>query len=344
MKLRVGITGVGHRGIGLARELAGMEDASIVALADLDARRLDTAAQELGVDRTFSLLSEMLDSVKLDAVLVLTPDQAHKPQAIRSLESGVHVLVEKPPAFTVEDTEQMAEAAEKAGKHLMVAWNREYGLTRVKELFASEPPEIVMADFVRPGPCYLGLIRNHLVDPLHYICGEPAEIVAHGEMFNEHQEGHILASIRFKGGTLGQLTSSFGSGGTSERFTAYGGGYTVFVERTSQPTITILKGRDEVESFGPLNTTQLDVRHFLDCIKDDREPLTSGRQAVSIVRFMHQVMEAAGIDMPPVPDDGRGWGLWCTCGGRVIPNTEACPQCGREWAGWSLPIEAVQQT
>ena len=344
MKVRFGVAGVGHRGMGLTRDLAAMEDVSLVALADLDAQRLQSAAQELGVDRTFGLLSEMLESVSLDAVLILTPDLGHRAQAIRSLEAGVHVLVEKPPAYTVEETEEMAAAADKAGKHLMVAWNRTYGLARVKEIFAEEPPKVVLANFVRPNPAYLSLVRNHIVDPFYFLCGEPSEIVAQGEMFDEHLEGHILASIRFENGSIGQLTSSFGSGGHSEQLTAYGAGYTVSVDPSSQPKVRVLRGREEIESLGPLNTVQLEIRHFIDCIRDDVEPLTSGRHAVRIMRFTWAIMDAAGLGIPPVPEDTRGWLMWCTCGNKVIPHTEKCPECGQEWAGWSLPPEEVKKT
>lgn len=343
MKIRVGVTGVGHRGIGLTRTLAKMEDVVLVALADLDPQRLQRAAREFGVDKTFTLLSDMLESVSLDAVLILTPDLAHHPQTLKSLEAGVHVLVEKPPAYTVAETEEMAAAAERAGKHLMVAWNRIFALRRVKELFAQDPPEVVTINFVRPNPAYLALIRNHVVDPLHFICGEPSAIVAQGAMFNAQQEGHVLASIRFQNGALGQLTSSFGTGGHSEQFAAYGNGYAVFIEATGRGQGRIMRGGQEVESLGPVDSTQLQLRHFIYCIKEDKEPLTSGREAVRIVRFMWAIMDAAGIGMPALPDDGRGWLLWCTCGERVIPNLEQCPKCGQEWAGWALPIEMVKK-
>ena len=343
MKIRVGVAGVGHRGLGLTRILAAMEDVALVALADLDAPRLQRAAREFKVDRTFAYLGQMLDSVRLDAVLILTPDLAHHPQTLRSLAAGVHVLVENPPAYTVAETEEMAAAAEKAGKHLMVAWNRIFALQRVKEIFAQAPPEVAMANFVRPNPSYLALIRNHLVDVLYFICGEPAHIVAHGRMFNEEQEGHVLASIRFQNGTLGQLTSSFGAGGQSEQFTAYGDGHSVFVETTGRGQGRIVRGGQEEEVLGPVDSAALQLRHFIDCIKEDKEPLTCGREAVRIIRFMWAILDAAGLGMPPLPADGRGWLLWCTCGDRIVPNLEQCPQCGREWAGWSLPIEMIKK-
>ena len=291
MDIRVGVAGVGHRGLGLVRTLAKMDDVELAAVADLSPERLQSAAQEFSVDKTFSLLSDMLDSVNLDAVLILTPDVAHHPQTLLSLESGVHVLVEKPPAYTVAETEEMA-AAEKAGKHLMVAWNRTYALLRVKALFTDEPPEVVMANYVRPEPAYLGLIRHHIVDPLYFLCGEPADVSAQGDMFSAQQEGHTLANIRFENGSVGQLTSSFGSGGHSEQFTAYGNGYSVFIDSTSQGRI--MRGRQVIESLDPVDSSAVQIRHFIDCIREDKEPLTSGRRAVQIVRFIWAIMDGAG--------------------------------------------------
>ena len=299
MKLRFGVVGVGHRGITLARTLAGMDDVELAGLADQDPQRLRAAAGELGVDRTYPALSDMLEGLSLDAIMVLTPDLAHRAQAIEGLESGVHVLVEKPPAYTVAATEEMAKAAERAGKHLMVAWNRTYALGRVKELFAQEPPAVVMANFVRPDPLYLGLLRDHVIDPFYLLCGEPSDIVAQGDMFDEQREGNVVASIRFANGSLGQLTPSFGAGGSSEQLTAYGGGYSVFLESTSQGAGRIVRDGKTVETLGPVDSIKLEIRHFIDCIREDREPLTSGRRAVSIMRFTWAVMEAAGIGMPP---------------------------------------------
>lgn len=299
MKIRFGIVGVGHRGITLARKLAAMDDVDLAGLADQDAQRLEAVAGELGVDNTYPLLSEMLEGLSLDAIMVLTPDLVHRGQVVEGLESGVHVLVEKPPAYSVPATEEMAQAAEKSGKHLMVAWNRTYALGRVKEIFADEPPAVVMANFVRPDPLYLGLLRDHIIDPFYLLCGEPDDIVAQGNMFDEEREGNVVASIRFANGSLGQLTTSFGAGGRSEQLTAYGDGYSVFVESTSGGAGRIVRGGDTIETLEPVDSITLEIRHFIDCIRQDREPLTSGRHAVRIMRFTWAVMEAAGLRMPP---------------------------------------------
>ena len=343
MKVRVGIVGVGHRGIQIARSAAALDDVTVAALADLDEGRLNDAASEFGVDKTFTLLSQMMESVDLDAVLVLTPDLAHRDQAIAALEAGKHVLVEKPPAYTVEDTQAMADAAERAGKHLMVAWNRTFGLLRAKEVFGADGPEVVMADYVRPGLAYLALIRIHIVNPLHFMCGRPAEIAAQGEMHDATQEGNVLASIRFSGGALGQMTASHGTGGHSERFTAYGGGWSVFIDQTSRGNGCIKRGGQVVEELPPVDTVAAQMRHFIDCVKADAEPLNSGRDAVEVMKMTYAIMDAAGFGVPPPPGDTRGWLLWCGCGAKVVPDMASCPDCGAAWGGWALTTEDVMQ-
>ena len=298
MKVRVGIVGVGHRGIQIARSAAALDDVTVAALADLDEGRLNDAANEFGVDRTFTLLSQMLESVDLDAVLVLTPD----------------------PAYTVEDTQAMADAADRAGRHMMVAWNRTFGLTRAKEVFGADGPEVAMADFVRPGPTYLALIRIHIVNPFHFMCGLPSEIAAQGEMHDGTQEGNLLASMRFSGGALGQMTASHGTGGHSERFTAYGGGWSVFIDSTGRGNGRIVRGGEVVEELPPVDTVAAQMRHFIDCVKTDTRPLNSGQDAVEVMRMTYAIMDAAGFGVPPPPGDTRGWLLWCGCGAKVMKN------------------------
>ena len=343
MSLKIGVTGVGHRGLQLARAASALDDISILAIADLDSGRRENAARELGVKNTYELLSHMLESVELDAIFVLTPDLAHKDQAIAALEAGCHVLVEKPPAYSVEDTEAMSVASEKAGKHLMVAWNRTFGLLRAREVFGKDGPEVLLADYVRPNPAYLSLVRTHIVNPLYFMGGLADVVVAHGSMYDDIQEGNLAASIRFENGSLGQMTASHGSGGKSERFTAYGDGFSVFIDQTGTGRGRILRGGKIVEELSDIDTVTAQIQHFRDCCKDDRVPLNSGNDAVEIMKLTHAIMDAAGFVVPKAPQDQRGWLLWCGCGEKVIAEANRCPECGEDWQGWSLPTEKIMK-
>ena len=200
-----------------------------------------------------------------------------------------------------------------------------------------------MADYVRPGPAYLALVRIHIVNPLHFMCGLPADIVAQGEMYDETQEGNLLASIRFSGGGLGQMTASHGTGGHSERFTAYGGGWSVFIDQTSRGNGRVVRDGEVVEELPAVDTVAAQMRHFIDCVKTDTEPLNSGRDAVEVMEMTHAIMDAAGFGVPPPPGDRRGWLLWCGCGAKVVPGADSCPDCGAAWGGWSLTTEDVMR-
>lgn len=71
----------------------------------------------------FGRLEQALESVEADAVLLVSPPATHRPLAEASLTARRHVVVEKPLAPTLGDAEALAEAAERAGLHVMAAQN-----------------------------------------------------------------------------------------------------------------------------------------------------------------------------------------------------------------------------
>jgi predicted dehydrogenase len=81
-------------------------------------------AREYGVPQPHESWQELITR-PLDAVLVLTSG-SHAPIAIGAAEAGLHVLVEKPMCFSVAEGRAMVDAAEKAGKVLMVGYNKRY--------------------------------------------------------------------------------------------------------------------------------------------------------------------------------------------------------------------------
>jgi len=123
-KLRVGIIGIGQYAafthVPRFRETCRAE---IVAISRRSPDRLALAKKELAVPEAYTDWREMLDEAILDAVVVCTPNNLHAEPTIAALERGLHVLVEKPMTLTVQDARSMIEAANKAGKVLMVGYN-----------------------------------------------------------------------------------------------------------------------------------------------------------------------------------------------------------------------------
>ncbi|MEK7413629.1 MAG: Gfo/Idh/MocA family oxidoreductase [Planctomycetota bacterium] len=74
----------------------------------------------------YASLADMRKAEKLDAISVCTPNSLHAPVAIEGLESGLHVLCEKPPATSLAAAVQMRDVARKSGKLLMMGFNQRF--------------------------------------------------------------------------------------------------------------------------------------------------------------------------------------------------------------------------
>jgi len=117
-----------------ARALSEYGGAELVAVCDLDIdRAADLASAHGGTG--FRTVAEMLAGPETDAVVVATPDFAHREPVIACLEAGKAVLCEKPLATTNEDCEAMVEAVGRAGRPLMVNYGNRHrpAVVKVKE-------------------------------------------------------------------------------------------------------------------------------------------------------------------------------------------------------------------
>ena len=116
-KLRVAVIGVGYLGRFHAQKYAVLPGCSLVAVADSRAEAGGALAQELNT-KAVADYRELLGQV--DAVSIATPTPAHFDIALAFLESGAHVLVEKPITETVAQAQQLIAAAQRAGRVLQV--------------------------------------------------------------------------------------------------------------------------------------------------------------------------------------------------------------------------------
>jgi predicted dehydrogenase len=118
--VRIGLIGAGTMGRLYAQCLAEGGESELVAIADLDPARAARLAEQWSAASSYADYAEMLARERLEAVVVATPDEAHRPPVIAALEAGLHVLCEKPLATTVEDGLAIEEAVSRSGKSLMV--------------------------------------------------------------------------------------------------------------------------------------------------------------------------------------------------------------------------------
>jgi predicted dehydrogenase len=120
--LKAALVGVGVAGqvshIPAWKKLEGVE---LVTLVDRDQEKAQRVAQRFGVPNATTAIDEVLEDPEIDLVDICTPNYLHAPLAIAALESGKHVLVERPIARNAAETEKMVKAADKADRLLVCA-------------------------------------------------------------------------------------------------------------------------------------------------------------------------------------------------------------------------------
>lgn len=97
-----------------------------VALVDVNEERGRAVAAEFGIPAVYASFDAMLREARPDIAIIGTPNSFHAPQTIAALESGAHVLVEKPMALTAADAQRMADAARRHGRVLTVGVHNRY--------------------------------------------------------------------------------------------------------------------------------------------------------------------------------------------------------------------------
>ena len=128
-ELRVGIIGCG--GIAGGKHLpalAKLSQVKMVAFCDIIEERAANHAAKYGVKdaKVYKDYHKLLDAEKLDVVHVCTPNISHAEITVAALESGCHVMCEKPMAKTSEGARRMAEAAKRTGKKLNIGYQNRY--------------------------------------------------------------------------------------------------------------------------------------------------------------------------------------------------------------------------
>lgn len=134
-RVRIGIVGVGRRGISAVERLPGIAGIEITALADVEEYRLaegNAALEKASKPPAKTYLGEesylaLADDADVDLVYITAPWSVHVPAALAALERGKHCAVEVPCAMTVEDGWKLVEAAEKARRHVIPLENCCYG-------------------------------------------------------------------------------------------------------------------------------------------------------------------------------------------------------------------------
>ena len=119
-KVGVGVIGVGVMGKNHVAAYSKMENAKLVGIADLNAKRAEEVARQFGVKKWFTDYEKLLKEPELEAVSVVTPDFAHREIIVKAAEAGKHVLSEKPLAMSLKECDEIINACRRNNVKLMV--------------------------------------------------------------------------------------------------------------------------------------------------------------------------------------------------------------------------------
>lgn len=125
--LRLGLVGAGAIAqLAHLPLLAKMRGAQLVAICDNDGPKAGALAQRLGVPDIFTDIDELLDTDKLDAVVIATPNHLHEPHVLRALKQNVHVLCERPLSLTHKGVQRILDTAKASNCKVVVGNNHRF--------------------------------------------------------------------------------------------------------------------------------------------------------------------------------------------------------------------------
>jgi len=217
MTVRLALVGLGYWGPNLARNLAILDNAELVALCDANEERLRRIGRQYPSARLVPSFEDVLADDTIDAVVVATPVDTHFDLCRAALAAGKHVMVEKPLATSSAECETLIELAAAQGRTLMVGHVFVYNaaVNKVKEYI--DAGEIGDVYYVYSQRLNLGQVR-HDVNAMwnfaphdlsimcHWFGTEPTNLTARGHSYiqpgiedvvflnMEYPEG-ILASV-----------------------------------------------------------------------------------------------------------------------------------------------------
>lgn len=323
-KIAVGVIGAGTLGELHSLIYSDLQNVELKAIADIDKEKAKAVAEKFGVENHFEDYKKILDDPEIAAVSIATPDFLHKDSVIDAAAAGKHILVEKPLATTLEDADQMVEAVKKAGVKLMVdyfaRWMPAYATT--KSIISSGGiGKIVTANTRKDDTLFVAtkliswasktspamFLSTHDIDAVRWFIDQDAdEVFATGSKGVLSSKGvdtydAIQAIVKFKGGASAVFQSSWLFPDSYPTIVdsfiqIIGSKGCIVIDRNRQNLEVCVEGKynfqDNHTIFGShRGPTRLSIEHFVDCVINDKEPMTSlenGRAIVEIISAIHK--------------------------------------------------------
>ena len=328
-RIGLAVVGLGPAALPHARSLLELSDrAEVLWAATRSRERAASFAQDFPFPTTTDIEAAIADPT-VDAVLVLTPPAAHLDVAERCFAAGKHVLVEKPLELTVARGERLVAAARRAGRRLGVTLQHRFrpGSLRLREILASGelgPVEAAsmtvpwwrpQSYYEEPGRGTMGrdgggvLLTQaiHTLDLFRSLVGVSTVTAAQVTTTGLHRmetEDYVSALLRLGNGAPGSIlaTTAFVPG-KPERIEILALKGSASLVGGSLRVCRVEGGEENVEAEGATGSGAniMDFPHeahraligdFLDAVRDGRDPLVSGEEALASQRLAEDILQS----------------------------------------------------
>lgn len=332
-KINVGFIGCGYWGPNLIRNMAQLPMARIEAICDTQEERLEPFKDAYPDVKLTTKYAELLNDSRIDAVVIATPAHTHYKFAKDSLLLNKHVLVEKPLALSVTECNELIGIARKNNRILMAGHTFIYNaaVNKVKEYIDSG--ELGHVYYIYSQRLNLGRVRNDInamwnFSPhdisiiLYWLNKEPIRVSAKGFSYLQPEiEDVAFLTLEFREGVMAHIHISWLDPNKTRMMTVVGSNKMIVYDDVSTNAKIKLydKGflkKNNKDGFGKfqnfaefqliqragnliipkfdfIEPLYVECKHFLDCIKNNKKPITDGVSGLRVVR----VLEAAQKSM-----------------------------------------------
>ena len=314
--LRVGVIGVGVMGSNHARVLAGISGIQLVGVADPDRGQRDLVNRVLGIPALDNF--EALLKLGVDAVTIAAPTHLHHEIALACIAQGIHVMVEKPIASTVEEGRGIIAAARRAGVTLMIGHVERFNpaVTAIKEAIRGE--DILSIAITRVGPfpprmSNVGIVIDLAVHDIDLICwftdSDIVEVQPQLSSAVAEREDIALLQFRTASGVLAHINTNWLTPFKARNVT---------IATREKYVMGDLLTRQVTECFGFQPDGAYSMRHvsvghdeplraelmaFLDAVRSGKPAAVTGEEGVASLEIATRCLEARA-KATPIPQLG----------------------------------------
>ncbi len=326
-RVRFAVVGLGHFAqAAILPAFANAKDkAELAALVTGDADKAKQLSKEYGVPaHSYDQLDALLAAGEIDVVYIAVPNSLHRKYTECAARAGVHVLCEKPLAYTTADAEAMIATCEQAGVLLMTAYRlhfEEGNLQAIKAVTSQKIGEARLFDSLHTMQVAAGNTRIdrdlgggpledigiYCLNAARYLLGdEPEEVVAFAikgtdERFVEVPEA-VSAILRFPRNRLATFMCGFGETKTSEYRVVGTEGMLImnpaFTWQNDIEQKLVLKEQEVTTKFPHRDQIAAEILYFSDCVHEGREPEPSGREGLIDVRIIEALRKSYDTQQP----------------------------------------------